>query len=285
MRLSITISLVTRAVHEANHHTRRDFIRLDSAMVDLDAAHEIVIALHQLNVDKLEGILHDVSDPSSPRYGHHLTREEVGRLTYNGAALEAVRNYLNLHAIIDYKETLYGEYITARASRRTWESLFSAKFHPYKHSSSGDIVFRSSSYTLPPTVEKHIFAIYRILELPRLSRSHRSAVTAQAAASKTATAYITPALLNSYYNIFTNKGNTLTSQTIYSTVGQYFSSSDLAKFQSNFGIPTHPVDHDPNARDNPAVCNTNALDCAESNLDLQYITAVAQDTPTTIMTV
>eukprot|EP01042_Synura_sphagnicola_P036515 gene36515-biopygen8282 len=65
-----------------------------------------------------------------------MSRTGVGEWTRNLEALEAVRTHLQSHGISDYKETLYGEYVTARASRRKWEEMFHAKFQPYRHLTS-----------------------------------------------------------------------------------------------------------------------------------------------------
>ena len=233
-----------------------------------------------------------MSNPHSDIYGQYLTRAEVGRWTHNTAALEAVRSHLQSYGISDYEETLYGEYVTARASLRKWEEMFHAKFQPYRHLASGDIVHRSVSYTLHRSLEDHVIDVYHIRELPALSVSDHSfsekvkageMVSLSTSESTAKEGYTTPTLLNSYYNIFTNQGNALTSQTVYSRQEQYYSSTDIASFQDTFGIPDHPVDHDVNGRSNPALCKASPDNCLESNADLEYILAIAQNTPTSIM--
>ena len=263
----------------------------ENVEVDLESDHEIVIVIKQLNLDKLESFVHEVSNPHSDIYGQYLTRAEVGRWTHITAALEAVRSHLQSYGISDYEETLYGEYVTARASLRKWEEMFHAKFQPYRHLTSGDIVHRSVSYTLHPSLVDHVMDVYHIRELPALrvpDRRSKDRVKAMGRATFTssqskALGYVTPAMLNSRYNIFTNQGNSLTSQTVYSSSSEYFSSSDIALFQSTFGIPRHPVDHDVNRRDVPVVCEGMPGLCFESNTDLEYIMAIAHNTPTSIM--
>ena len=233
-----------------------------------------------------------MSNPHSDIYGQYLTRAEVGRWTRNTAALEAVRSHLHIYGISDYEETLYGEYVTARASRRKWEEMFHAKFQPYRHLTSGNIVHRSVSYALHPSLEDHVMDVYHIRELPALSVSDHSfskkmkageMVSLSTSASTAKEGYTTPTLLNSYYNIFTNQGNSFTSQTVYSGQGQYYSSTDIASFQDTFGIPVHPVDHDVNGRNSSSVCAVSPEKCSISNSQLEYILAVAQNTPTSIM--
>jgi len=165
--------------------------------------------------------------------------------------------------------------------------MFSAKFLAYKHKLSGRIVFRSSSYTLDSSLTDHVLAVCNLVDLPVFkvnSRHHLkpNEIPLQSLSSHPQ-GFITPSVLNSYYQIFSNHGNSLTSQTIYSTDGEYFSSTDLAAFQHTFGVPPHPVDSDTNHRDNQYLCDSLPGYCLESNLDLQYILSVAQNVPTSIM--
>ena len=272
-----------------DHKLRSDFTRADNIEVDRNTNHKVVIALKQLGVDFLENFVYQVSDPSSPTYGKYLSREEVGKLTINQPGLDAVREYLRANDIMEYQETLYGEYVSVTSTLGKWENLFGAEFMPYKHISSEAIYFRSTAYEIPSTLTEHVFAIYNIMELPflnyenRFQGNYRRTLIEDGDLTSSLFGYITPAALNSFYNIFTNQGNSLTSQTIYSAVGQYFSSDDLAIFQFYFEIPWHPVDLDVNSRDQPSQCNDNPNNCGESNLDLQYIMSIAQNTTTSIM--
>jgi len=272
-----------------NSKRRDDFKILQDVNADRDVSHEIVIATRQLNIETLERIVHQVSDPFSPEYGQYLSREDVGKLTSNRAALDAVKNYLEANDVLDYHQTLYGEYIKASAPRRKWEELFSTKFKAFKHISSETIVFRSSSYTLDSSLVDHVIAVSNLVDLPFFKMNHpigtpiKNKIAQSPLSSTGPSGFIVPSVLNSYYNIFSNQGNAQTSQTIYSSIYQYFSSLDIAAFQRLFSIPPHPVDHDVNHRNNPLVCSYDPSDCAESDLDLQYILSVAQNVTTSIV--
>jgi len=253
---------------------------------DLDATHELIIAIKQSNLQILEEVVQTVSDPSSEKYGQYLSREEVGKLTLNAVAIDAVKNYLRANEILDFHQTIYGEFIRASAPRRKWEELFNAKFMAHKHVSSGKIVYRSSSYTLDSSLIDHVFTVCNLVDLPFFKEnSHNYLKPNDSSIQSLSTqprGFITPSRLNSYYNVFSNPGVSSSSQTIYSTDGEYFSSSDLASFQRTFGITNHPVDKDASHRDNPYYCGYDPNYCAESNLDLQYILSVAKNIPTSI---
>ena len=48
-----------------------------------DQQHTVVIAIQQNNLDIIQTLLNDVSDPSSPSYGQHLSFEQVLYFLYN----------------------------------------------------------------------------------------------------------------------------------------------------------------------------------------------------------
>ena len=59
-----------------------------------DRSHTVVFAVKQRNLDALEAAVVAVSDPQSPQYGQHWTREQVGALTANREASDAVLAFL-----------------------------------------------------------------------------------------------------------------------------------------------------------------------------------------------
>jgi hypothetical protein len=69
-------------------------------------------------------------------------------------------------------------------------------------------------------------------------------------------------LLNSYYNITFNTGNSLASQAVFESLGQYFSPSDLAQFQTTYNLPVEPVAADIGGYSSDAQCTANANNCA-----------------------
>ena len=94
--------------------------------------------------------------------------------------------------------------------------------------------------------------------------------------------FVGPTFLNAYYNISSNLGHPEASQLIYAAINQTFSPSDLAQYQSEYGIPGHVVTYDVNGHSSSAFCEVDAPDCGEANLDVQILTSVSQSpSPTT----
>jgi tripeptidyl-peptidase-1 len=69
-------------------------------------------------------------------------------------------------------------------------------------------------------------------------------------------------------------------QSLFESLGQSFSPSDLSTFQRQFGLPQQAVSKVIGPND-PSQCQFNPNNCAEANLDVQYIMAIAQRAATT----
>jgi len=249
--------------------------------------HVTVFAIKQRNLDKLEKILYDVSDPSSDNYGEHLNRSEVADLTANAIATKAVLDYLASQDVTVLNQTIYGEYIIVNATIGVWESILRTKFVNFKSMNDQQTtVIRATRYYMPSEIVDHVSAIFNVLDFPIPSKFVKSfPIPKKSPSSSTGTynGYITPQVLNTYYKIFYNQGNNLASQSVYSGLNQYFSSSDLAAFATQYGIPQTVSVSDPNSRNSNSACLSNPDSCGESNLDLEYLMAIAQNIPTTII--
>ena len=135
--------------------------------------HEVIFAMQLRNTDEVTRILHDVSDPASNNYGHHLTREQLYALTYSREACAALTQYLHLNGASVVPETSGGEYITATAPIAIWEKVFSTEFFKFHQTHlDGDTheVVRAKHYSLPRELDKHVIAVMNVIDMPVLSR-------------------------------------------------------------------------------------------------------------------
>lgn len=242
--------------------------------------HDVVFSVKQRNIDQIEKILLDVSTPGSTNYGKHMTRAQVADLTANPAATQAIKDYLAANGAEVVKATQYGEYITARANIATWEKLFDTKFYLFKdiYNSKTGPIFRSLEYSIDESLVDHVGAVFGTSQLP----THMNPRSSYRKVSEAALAgTITPAQINSYYNVTSNKGNSLASQAVFETIGQTYSEPDLAMFESQYNIPAEKVAVDIGGFESDTLCQTDVNSCVEANLDVQYLIAVSQVTPTT----
>jgi hypothetical protein len=86
---------------------------------------------------------------------------------------------------------------------------------------------------------------------------------------------------NDNNNEVRNDNNNLTSQAIFTTVGQLMSPRDLLSFQSDFGIAAQNVSFVVGGHVRDDACKISLNDCVEANLDVQYIISTAPAVPTT----
>jgi hypothetical protein len=84
---------------------------------------------------------------------------------------------------------------------------------------------------------------------------------------------ITIAFLNKLYQVPHNTGSARLSQAVFSTNDEHFSTNDLTRFQKANGLPQQSAVA---YAGYSAVECTSGMSCTEGNLDMQYISGVAQ---------
>jgi len=277
---------------------RGDVHRLHRAQPE--AKHSVIFAVSQRNIPELERVLLDVSDPTSENYGKHWTRAEVGAFTSNPVATKAVLDYLSsMEVTIDHR-TLYDEYITVTGSVAVWKALFNTEFNVYTlkthskpdtESSYKHAFIRTESYSLPSELSEHVTAVFNTVQFPELRSRRRSTVRDSKKAIDNNNNYnyyfdtsrhVTPQLLYKYYNISNPFGSAQVSQAVFETGDDAMNPNDLTVFQQAFNLTVKAISQDIGGHDSTLACNSQYYsDCYESNLDVQYIMAISQSTPTT----
>eukprot|EP01032_Pedospumella_encystans_P018132 gene18132-20648_t len=101
--------------------------------VQSDVLHRVVIVRKQNNLNKLEKILLDVSDPASTNYGNHLPKESIATLTANPEAVKYIKDFLVANNIHDWNASRYDDYISAVGPVHVWERLFDTQFYEFEH--------------------------------------------------------------------------------------------------------------------------------------------------------
>lgn len=255
---------------------RPDYVQ--STKAEAMTFHEVIFAVKQRNLDILEKTFWEVSDPKNEKYGKFMTREQVADLTANPEGTKVIVDYLKgIDGIVSINPTLYGEYIRVKAPIHVWESIFKTSFYTFKHAEgTSPSVDRALSYTLEDNIATFVDTVWNTVQLPPIMKY--GAIHKEGSA---VTGTITPATLNKYYGITSNTGNSKVSQSVFETIGQYYSPSDLAQFQKTYGLPNQPVAVDIGGFASDTQCTSNANNCAEANLDVQYMMAVSQVTPMT----
>lgn len=270
--------------------SRTDILR--RGRVHHDYVHEVTFVIKQRNMDEVTRVLHDVSDPLSANYGQHWTRQDVVDFTANPKAYDAVLSYLHSRGASIVSETLGREFITVRGPIKLWEVVFNTEFYTFHQTqSTGSVrkVVRAEKYWIPRELESHLQTVFDIIDMPiKLHRSEtkslkksKSDIIIDDPTKWVNPDGITPYKLKTYYNMSNSvRGNNFSTQAAFASLGSYLSPADVFFFQNIAGLPHQQINSIGN-HSNDNKCFQDETVCLESNLDIQYITSMSPESPTT----
>jgi subtilase family serine protease len=251
--------------------------------------HQVVFAIKQ-NTAQMENLLNKISNPwNYEMYGHHLSRGRVSDIAIDKTACKALDDFLLQHGVVVVSKTLNNEYVTAEAPISTWENMLDTEFYEINilNRQTGTRLTRALRYTLPKSLHNYVDHIFKVIDLPTTATAmsparSRMSVHASSPDNFSPNSSTTPQLLNEMYLIRNNTGYWNTTQAIYSSGLQFYSPEDLTTFQNYFSLPQEAIATDVNGHANSNVCSSPALSgsCIEPNTLTQYMTAIAQATPT-----
>ncbi|KAF8261845.1 tripeptidyl peptidase A [Lactarius quietus] len=117
------------------------------------------IALPQPRFPELEQHLAQISDPFHARYGKHLSKADVEALVApHASSVDAVYRWLESHDI--QKEACHrssaGDWVTVHVPVAQAEEMLGTEFRVWKHALDGDVLVRTTEYSLPAYLDKHI---------------------------------------------------------------------------------------------------------------------------------
>jgi tripeptidyl-peptidase-1 len=287
--------IVGNNIHQKAHLAGRSDI-LPGARVHPHEVHAVTFSVKKTNVDMLEQIFLNVSDPFSAEYGKHWTKAKISELTANPLAVQKISSYLKSHGMDIVSQTSDGSYITVQGKVSAWEKMFSTKFFEFKHKHwNNEKINRALEYSLPQELNGHVEYVFEIVDFPLPNKG--SPIVKPSIAQKTpahgisAQAIIytggemTPAVLKAAYGIMNSTGSSLTSQAVFSTTGQTFSPTDLSAFQTAYSLPQQSIAGfvgEGHVRNDACTYMSEGIEyCQEVNLEMQYLMSTAQSVPTT----
>ncbi|PCH41060.1 family S53 protease-like protein [Wolfiporia cocos MD-104 SS10] len=264
------------------------------------------VALAQSNPQGLEAALYDVSTPTSPNYGQHLTKEEAAAFVApSNETTAAVTSWLAANNISHTAVTPAGDWLSFSVNVSTANNLFAAQYNVYTHETTGNTAVRTMSYSVPDELSAHVDAVYPTTTFPSIksfapvmrvvkSRSRKGHSTKGASNTDAATGVssscedvITPSCLQSLYGIpttaATQSSNTLG---VSGFIDQFANKQDLQTFLSKFrtDIPDTTTFSLETLDDGEDLQN-GADAGTEANLDIQYTVGLATGVNTTFISV
>lgn len=119
----------------------------------------IPLPIQQSNIDAVIGHLYEVSDPAHPRYGQHLSKEEVDELVApTTETATAVNEWLQSHGINSSHchTSTAGDWLRITLPISKVESMFNNRYHIFRHEKTGENVLRALNWSLPSHLHEHI---------------------------------------------------------------------------------------------------------------------------------
>lgn len=280
LAISVGLAASTRlqTVEKQQQHLRKDWVVLEKA--NGGDQHTVSIAVKQKNLDLLHNKLMEVSSPNSPLKGQYLTWDEAHQLTANPDAAASILSWLKQNGVEVKSVHKHGHYIKAQTDVSTWERLLSTSFSRMTHSDGENtpaVVRATADVSLPEEIAENVDGIFMTTQIP--PPMNPPPVIRPLDPAENA-AHVDPATLKAYYKV-TGEGSASVSQCVVETINQVASPSDLGAFQTEFSLPSQAIATDIGAHNSDLICKINPNSCAEANLDVQYIMAMAPGTPLT----
>ncbi|KAH8995551.1 subtilisin-like protein [Lactarius hatsudake] len=257
---------------------------------------DLYIALNPRQESALIDALYEVSDPKHPRYGAHLSKEQVAELVRpHPDTLELVTSWLAHHGVrpSSISTTHGGAWLTVNnvlVSRAN--EMLGASYQLYRHAKVNDTIIRTVSYSLPDVLRTHIQAVapttYFASTRTRQQTPRKGLVEAAAASGKPVTVlssragHVTPSELRWLYKTFAYVPTAADRNAlgVFGYQKEYPSETDLTTFMTFFRSDVQPPslatftvelvnggEYDP---ENPGT---------EASVDVQYASAMAYPTP------
>lgn len=259
---------------------------------DLHNFHDIVIAVKQKNIELLEEHLSNRANPTHHDYRKWFNKDQVYDILDIQSSYNSVIKYLNNYDDISVVDsTIHGEYIIATGPLYLWESIFNCVFYNWLDTDVNEKYVRAKEYYLPVEINDDITGVFNIADAPPIITSTGYKVLSdkhggisrpfKETTAVYANGLVDPQFLQYLYNIPTTEGSSSMSQSVFETKTQFWSADDLTQFQEKNNLVIQSAVEVSDERRETSDCDINsAINCDESNLDLQYIMAMSQNTIT-----
>ncbi|KAJ5223919.1 hypothetical protein N7468_008461 [Penicillium chermesinum] len=156
------VALAAPTSHSYAVHERREYIPnswVEGKRLDGSTSLPVRIGLTQSNLDKGHDLLMAVSDPTSDRYGKHLSQAEVHDMfAPSQQSVDEVRAWLESAGIAAHRisQSVNKQWIQFDADAKELEDLLRTEYYIYSHADSGKSHIATREYHVPHSVREHI---------------------------------------------------------------------------------------------------------------------------------
>lgn len=201
-----------------------------------DTFFSVRVALAQSNLQELEHILEQVSDPRSPSYTNYLSTEEVAQLVAPPQHdLDTVMQALTCDQHeVSCTLSCHRDYLTVGLSVRHASELFRVDLHTFVHPSrpSHPIIRSLAAPSLPASVRPLVSFLHGLTDFPEASARHRIASLRTGQPGE----QVDPSVLRKVYG-FNSSGPVQGSLSCAEFEGEQFLQSDVDAFATKYALP------------------------------------------------
>eukprot|EP00929_Paragymnodinium_shiwhaense_P003889 TRINITY_DN1045_c0_g1_i1.p2 TRINITY_DN1045_c0_g1~~TRINITY_DN1045_c0_g1_i1.p2 ORF type:complete len:572 (-),score=151.30 TRINITY_DN1045_c0_g1_i1:239-1954(-) len=243
-----------------------------SAPTSRDTKIDLTFAIKQQGLQELHDTLMAVSTPESPRYGAHLSNDEVQKLTApKPEHFKAVMDFLVSHGVEVSDATPNGDLITVSVPVEVAEKMLSAKYMQVKHERTGEEVTRTpEGYSLPEEVASAVDFVSPTMHIPGVAKPVQAG--AENGELLGGFGFNTPKNLRKLYNVGSAEGKAANNkQAVTAFLNQGYGAGSLHRFWSQFCGGITCGKGDPKLMGDA----TGGSAGTESMLDIETITGVA----------
>ncbi|KAI0733779.1 family S53 protease [Fomitopsis betulina] len=151
-------------------HERRDAAPTGftlSGAANTDQTLSLRIGLTQGNLTGLYDALYEVSDPTSAKYGQHLSKDEVAAFVApTSDSVAAVTAWLEEHGLSATNASPAGDWLSVNVNVGQANSLLLADYSLFTHDDTGSETIRTLEYSLPADVQAHVACIHPTTTFP-----------------------------------------------------------------------------------------------------------------------
>jgi len=240
---------------------------------------------------RLEQELLARSTPSNKMYGKWLSAADIkAQFAPSVESVKAVTDFLDNNGVKDYQLSAFGDSITVNMPVKTANTMFNTEFASFRSVSRRNVVVNrvTKPYHLPEEIAKVVSVVDNIMRFPplrdsALSYGYEETVTGDVEFTSCGTkcnGFTTPAVLKKAYSFGTvSSVATGNSMSVAEFQTQYWDQTDVDTFAGACNVKAEVYTTiGPN---NPSICST--LGCTEAMLDIEYIAAIANPIPLTVI--
>lgn len=266
-------AILSTATRTVLNNRRVDDIPSDWEVSTVEVKEEktisFILALKQRNLDRLESLFWQVSDPTHANYRQFMTIDEIDQLVAPPQHLQHKVAHWLRKAGVQHVE-MRGDAIYAKAPLNIVGDLFRTEFMTFRHIKTGNLLVRQvGEMSIPSRLAKVVDFVAGLTEFP--TQKYTLKRSPEASAPETMVS-ISPQSIQTIYKTGSAKVTQNSSACVIEFEGQNYSPKDLSDFATSFDVKI------PALTSNHIVGNNNGNEPQiEATLDIEYALAVAID--------